>query len=292
VTSRSIEKMTTASEHPQARVAVITGAARRGGIGRAVAERLLRDGCAVVISDLVRPMESHAGYHGSGSDELASAVQELSALGLGAVAGHGCDVRRSADADALIAFAGERFGRIDVLVNNAGVAIGLGPVVECSDADWEVNLGVMATGVFNCSRAAARQMIAQGAGGRIVTVASQAGKLGQPWLGAYSAAKFAAIGLTQSLAHELGSHGITVNAVCPGTVLTPLLDVPGGIFDVYPARLGITREQYERKVLRTIPLGRYETPEDVAAAVGFLASGDGGYITGEALNVSGGQTMA
>jgi NAD(P)-dependent dehydrogenase (short-subunit alcohol dehydrogenase family) len=150
----------------------------------------------------------------------------------------------------------------------------------------------MASGVFYCARAAARQMLAQGDGGRIVTVASQAGKLAQPLLAAYSAAKFAAIGLTQSLAHELGPHGITVNAVCPGTVLTPLLDVPGGIFDVYPRRAGISREQYEQRVLRTIPLRRFETPEDVAAVVGFLASDAAAYITGEAVNVSGGQTMA
>ena len=273
-------------------MAVVTGAARRGGIGRAIATRLLGDGYAVVVSDLARPMGTHQDYQSAPSGELEQTVAELTELGLGDVAGCPCDVRSSADADALTALAVERFGRIDALVNNAGVAIGLGPVVDLTDADWQVNLDVMATGVFYCSRAAARQMIAQGSAGRIVTVASQAGKLGQPLLGAYCAAKFAAIGLTQVLAHELGPHGITVNAVCPGTVLTPLLDVPGGIFDVYPKTAGITREQYERKMLRTIPLGRFETPEDVAAAVGFLVSDDAAYITGEAVNVSGGQTMA
>jgi NAD(P)-dependent dehydrogenase (short-subunit alcohol dehydrogenase family) len=274
------------------RVALITGAARRGGIGRAIAARLLRDGCTVVISDLERPMSTHPDYQGSGASELAQAAADLAELGLGEVAPCACDVRSSAQVDALVQFTLSRFGRLDVLVNNAGIAIGLAPVVELSDEDWEVNLSVMATGVFNCSRAAARVLIAQGEGGRIVTVASQAGKLGQPWLGAYCAAKFAAIGLTQVMAHELGPHDITVNAVCPGTVSTPLLDVPGGIFDVYPKRAGITREQYERKVLRSIPLGRYETPDDVAGAVSFLVSADGAYVTGEALNVSGGQTMA
>ncbi|HTX08694.1 MAG TPA: SDR family oxidoreductase [Solirubrobacteraceae bacterium] len=275
-----------------ARVAIVTGAGRRGGIGLAIARQLLSDGCAVVVSDLERPMSSHPDYQGARRDELAIAAGELAGLGIGAVATCGCDVQNSDEAERLVAFAVERFGRLDVMVNNAGVAIGLGPVVELTDADWKVNLDVMATGVFNCSRAAARRMIEQGEGGRIITIASQAGKLGQPWLGAYCAAKFAAVGLTQVMAHELGPHGITVNAVCPGTVLTPLLDVRGGIFDVYPARAGITREQYERRVLRTIPLRRFQTPEDVASAVGFLASSQGGYITGEAMNVSGGQTMA
>jgi len=270
------------------KVALITGAARRGGIGRAIAERLLRDGHAVVVSDLGAPMATHPDYASAQPTELDEAVSELG----GDVAGHPCDVRDADQVQALIDFTVERFGRLDVLVNNAGVAIGLSPVVDLSEDDWRVNLDVMATGVFLCSRAAARRMIEQGDGGRIVTVASQAGKLGSPWLAAYSAAKFAAIGFTQSLAHELGEHGITVNAVCPGTVLTPMLDVPGGIFDVYPRMAGITREQYERKLLRTIPAGRFETPEDVAAAVGFLVSDDAAYITGEALNVSGGQTMA
>ncbi len=271
------------------KVALVTGAARRGGIGRAIAARLLRDGMAVVVSDLGRPMDTHPDYRSAQPSELEQAVAELSALG--DVAARDCDVRDGAQVDALVEFAVERFGRLDVVVNNAGVAIGLAPVVELSEEDWRVNLDVMATGVFLCSRAAARRMIEQGEGGRIVTVASQAGKAGSPWLAAYCAAKFAAIGFTQSLAHELGEHGITVNAVCPGTVLTPLLDVPGGIFDVYPRMAGITRDQYERKLLRSIPLGRFETPEDVAGAVGFLVSDDAAYITGEAVNVSGGQTM-
>jgi NAD(P)-dependent dehydrogenase (short-subunit alcohol dehydrogenase family) len=268
------------------KVAVVTGAARRGGIGRAIAARLLRDGMRVMISDLGRPMDSHPDYQGARATDLDDAVAELAAGG--DVAGTACDVRNTEQVDALLDATVERFGRVDVLVNNAGVAIGLAPVTELGDDDWQVNLDVMAGGVFRCSRAAARLMIEQGDGGRIVTVASQAGLAGQPWLAAYCAAKFAAIGFTQSLAQEMGPHGVTVNAVCPGTVLTPLLDVPGGIFDVYPRMAGITREQYERKVLRTIPLGRYETPEDVASAVAFLASDDAAMITGQVLCVDGG----
>jgi NAD(P)-dependent dehydrogenase (short-subunit alcohol dehydrogenase family) len=223
-------------------------------------------------------------------EKLQQVCAEITSAG-GTAEAVACDIADSKALAAVVEGVAERLGRIDVLVNNAGIAVGLAPVVELSEADWRVNLDVMATGVFLCSRAAARRMVAQGDGGRIVTVASQAGKAGTPWLAAYCAAKFAAIGFTQSLAHELGEHGITVNAVCPGTVLTPLLDVPGGIFDTYPRMMGITREQYERKLVRSIPLGRFETPEDVAAAVAFLASDDAAYITGEALNVTGGQTM-
>jgi len=267
----------------------VTGAARRGGIGRAIAARLVRDGLRVMVSDLERPMQSHPDYASAKPTELQEAVDELGRDG--EVAGHPCDVRDTDQVEALFDATLERFGRLDVLVNNAGLAIGLSPVTELSDSDWQVNIDVMAGGVFRCSRGAARRMVEQGEGGRIITVASQAGLVGRPWLAAYCAAKFAAIGFTQSLAHELGRYGITVNAVCPGTVRTPLLDVPGGIFDAYPKLAGITREQYERKVVRTIPLGRFETPEDVAASVGFLASEDAAYITGAALNVSGGQTM-
>ena len=271
------------------KVALVTGAARRGGIGRAIAARLLRDGMAVVLSDLGRPMDTHPATPPRGprtsmrpwpSSRRSGRSRRAPATCATASRSNRCSSSRPTDS-----------ARIDVLVNNAGIAVGLTPVVELSEADWRVNLDVMATGVFLCSRAAARLMVAQGEGGRIVTVSSQAGKAGAPWLAAYCAAKFATIGFTQSLAHELGEHGITVNAVCPGTVLTPLLDVPGGIFEVYPRIAGITREQYERKLLRSIPLGRFETPEDVAAAVGFLVSDDAGYITGEALNVTGGQTM-
>ncbi|MFI5035467.1 MAG: SDR family NAD(P)-dependent oxidoreductase [Acidimicrobiales bacterium] len=271
------------------KVAIVTGAARKGGIGRAIARRLLVDGYRVVVSDLVRPMESHPDYEGSGANELDECVENLG--GAPRVVGVGCDVRDEAQVETLLDVALAQFGRLDVMVNNAGIAIGLGPVAELTLSDWQVNLDVMATGVFLCSRGAVRRMIAQGEGGRVITVASQAGKLGTAWLSAYCAAKFAAIGFTQSLAHEVGEYGITVNAVCPGTVATPLLGVKGGIFDVYTKMTGMDLEQYQRRLIRSIPLRRFETPEDVAGAVAFLASADAAYITGEALNVTGGQTM-
>jgi len=272
-----------------ARVAVVTGAGRAGSIGRAIARRLLHDGYAVVVSDVGGALDSHPDYEVAPGSALADAVAELSAFG--DVHGLPCDVRDADQVEALLDGALARFGRLDALVNNAGLAVGLTPVTELSEADWRLNLDVMATGVFLCSRGAARRMVAQGEGGRIVTIASQSAKTGMPLLAAYTAAKFAALGFTQSLAQELGAHGITVNAVCPGTVDTPLLSVRGGVFEAYTGLTGLDEETYKRRLLRQIPLGRFATPDDVAAAVGFLASPAAAYVTGESVNVTGGQEM-
>jgi NAD(P)-dependent dehydrogenase (short-subunit alcohol dehydrogenase family) len=270
-------------------VALVTGAARQGSIGRAIARRLLADGHRVVLSDLAGPLDTHPEYRSAGSADLAEALTELSPLGeVHTLTG---DVRRPDEVQSLVDGTVARYGRLDVLVNNAGLGVGLTPVVDMRPEDWNLNLDVMATGVFLCSQAGARQMLAQGTGGRIITIASQAGKTGMPYLAAYCAAKFAAIGFTQALAHELGPRGITVNAVCPGTVDTPLLNVPGGVIDLYTGLGAISEEKYRSRLLRAIPLGRFAQPEDIADSVGFLASPAAAYITGEALNVTGGQEM-
>jgi NAD(P)-dependent dehydrogenase (short-subunit alcohol dehydrogenase family) len=271
------------------RVAVITGAAREGSIGRAIARRLLEDGLRVVISDVGGALDTHPDYEVAPQPALEQAERALCAHG--PVRSTVCDVRKADEVAELVAFARREFDRIDVMVNNAGLGVGLTPVTELEQSDWQLNLDVMATGVFLCSRAAARAMIEQGDGGRIITIASQAGKTGMPLLAAYCAAKFAAIGFTQALAHELGPHAITVNAVCPGTVDTPLLAVRGGVFDAYTKATGHSVEDYRRRLLRQIPLGRFAAPEDIAAAVGFLASDAASYVTGESINVTGGQEM-
>jgi NAD(P)-dependent dehydrogenase (short-subunit alcohol dehydrogenase family) len=267
------------------RVALVTGAGREGSIGRAIARRLLRDGFAVMVSDLASGLADRPDYEAgalTGTAELAA---------LGQVAAMSCDVRVADQVQALVDGTVERFGRLDVIVNNAGLAVGLVPVVELSEADWRLNLDVMATGVFLCARAAARRMIEQGEGGSIITIASQSSKTGFPLLGAYTAAKFAALGLTQVLAQELGRHAIRVNAVCPGTIDTPLLAVRGGVFDAYTELTGTSLEDYRRRLTRQIPLGRFGTPSDVADVVGFLASPGARYVTGESINVTGGQEM-
>lgn len=271
------------------RVALVTGAGRRTGIGRSIAERLLRDGYAVVISDIGERFAEKPDYEAVEMSELDATVAELAALG--EVLAVRCDVRDEVQVDAMVAQVVDRFGRLDVLVNNAGVGGGLGEVVDMALADWQLNIDVMATGVFLCSRAAARHLVDRGEGGRIISIASQAGKSGMPLLGAYSAAKFAAIGLTQAMAHELGPHGVTVNAICPGTIDTPMLELEGGLMDVYSRRFNMERDQYRRRVTRTIPLGRFGQPADIAGCVSWLASDDASFVTGEAVNVTGGQEM-
>lgn len=274
---------------PAPRIVVVLGGARRGGMGRQIAEAFLELGDTVVISDLGAPIDSHPDYEVAPPSDLQTAATELEALG--PVRAIACDVTNEQQVIALFDAVQAEFGRVDVMVNCAGLAIGLSPVAELSLRDWQVNLDVMATGAFLCAREAARRMLAQGTGGRILTIASQAGKTGQLYLAAYSAAKFAVIGLTQSMAAELGQFGITVNAICPGTIDTPLLAVKGGVYETFSGAAGKTEDEYRARLMRQIPARRFGTVDDIAAAAVFLASEGASFITGEALNVTGGQEM-
>lgn len=270
------------------RVVVLTGGARAGGMGRAIAESFLRLGDAVVLSDVGAPLASHPDYEVAPPDHLQQAADELAELG--PVLPVPCDVTDEDQVVALFDRAIAEHGRVDVVVNCAGLAIGLTPITELSLRDWQVNVDVMATGAFLVGREAARRMVPQGSG-RIITIASQAGKTGMPLLAAYSAAKFAVIGLTQSMAGELGEHGVTVNAICPGTIDTPLLAVKGGVYQTFSHAAGRSEDDYRARLARQIPARRFGTPEDIAAAAVYLASEGAAFVTGEALNVTGGQEM-
>jgi meso-butanediol dehydrogenase/(S,S)-butanediol dehydrogenase/diacetyl reductase len=269
------------------KVAIITGAGRRAGLGEAICRRLAAEGAAVVLTDIGAPAAHLPADRIGTTAEMQQIVDELVTGGAQAI----CvplDVRNEQQVEAAVARAVATFGRLDILVNNAGIGYLMEPMLALSRDKWQAVLDVNLTGAFLCSRHAAAQMIRQGQGGRIVNIASVAGKSGSVHLSAYSASKHGLIGLTRSAALELGEHRITVNAICPNHVTTGL----GHVQNAYrAAQRGLTVEEYLRQMRERIPLGRVGLAEDTAKACAFLCSDEAAYITGEALNVSGGQEM-
>jgi NAD(P)-dependent dehydrogenase (short-subunit alcohol dehydrogenase family) len=271
------------------KVALVTGAARRRSIGRATALRLAREGADVACLDIARPYREFPQYGVASADELDEVVREIQGLGRRALALR-ADVSSWDEVHAAVARAYDALGRIDICCNvagGAGAGMGAGPLLQIAESEWDRVIDVNLKGTWIVARACAERMLAGGRGGRIVNVSSQAGKRGFAMLGAYCAAKAGVILLTQVLAQELGASGITVNAVCPGTVDTDLLNKD----KQFEQMVGILEGDFQRWVSREIPLNRLQTPDEVAAAIAFLASDDAAYITGEAINVSGGQTM-
>jgi meso-butanediol dehydrogenase/(S,S)-butanediol dehydrogenase/diacetyl reductase len=269
------------------KVALVTGAGRHNGLGEAICQRLCAAGARVVATDLGTPQPQMGKEHIGTSAELASVVAGLRAQGGEAIAAP-LDVRDEAQVEAAVAAAVDAYGRLDILVNNAGIGYLIAPVVELTREQWQAILDVNLMGAFLCTKHAARRMISQGQGGRIVNIASQAAKSGHRHMAAYAASKHGMGGLTRSAAMEFGPHGITVNAVCPNHVTTGL----GAVQNEYFASLnGQTVEQYLAGMRERIPMRRVGLPSDTAAAVAFLCSDEAAYITGEAMNVSGGVEM-
>jgi meso-butanediol dehydrogenase / (S,S)-butanediol dehydrogenase / diacetyl reductase len=256
------------------RVAIITGGG--SGIGRGVAERFAKEGAKLSLIDL----------NAKGLEETAAALKEADAE----VDVHQADVSQTTDVEAFFAKTVERFGRVDICVNNAGIGNPPAPIVQMTDEGFDRTVAVNLRGVFLCMRAAGRQMIAQGGGGRIISVASQAGKTGFAMLGPYCATKAGVILMSKAMAKEVGPLKITVNAVCPGTIDTPLLR---GTLDPILDATGKTLEEWAmtESQMPPIPLGRIGYPKDVANVITFLASHDADYMTGQAINISGGQEM-
>lgn len=268
------------------KVAIVTGSARPKGLGEAMVKRLAQEGCKVVVSDLgaARGKEMPADAIGS-TVEIDAMVSQIRAEG-GEAMGVACDVLEEAQVQALVATTVRHYGRLDIMVNNAGIGYLMKPTIEMTQADWDAVLGVNLRGAFFGIKYAALQMIAQKRGGRIINIGSQASKSGFPFAAAYVASKHGMVGLTRSAAIELGPQGITVNTICPNHVTTGLGAWQNQFFS---AATGRTQEKYLADMRARIPMGRPGLQEDIAKACAFLASDQANYITGESMNVSGGE---
>jgi len=269
------------------KVAVVTGAGRRRGLGQGIVRRLAAGGAHVVLSDLGAAADSAtpADMVGS-SEEMRAIAVEVAAAHDVRVLSFPCDVRDRARVEELARFAQRELGALDIWVNNAGIGYLMKPLLEVGPEDWQAVIDVNLTGCFNGLQAAARIMTAQGRGGRIINIASQAAKSGFPFAAAYCSSKHGLVGLVRSAAIELGPFGITVNNVCPNHVTTGL-----GAWqnDYFSRKLGLELDEYLERMRGRIPLRRCGVPEDTANAVAFLCSDASAYITAESLNVSGGE---
>lgn len=267
------------------KVVICTGAGRAQGLGAGILRRMAEEGCKVVVTDLGKPDQFLADDDIGATDEMNQIADELRGL-TGDVLAVPCDVRKEADVRNLMDTTVSEFGRVDVLVNNAGIGYMLKPFSEVSLEEWQIVIDVNLTGAFLCAKYAALEMIRQGHGGRIINIASQAAKSGFPDLAAYVSSKHGMVGMTRALATELGEHQITVNAVCPNHVTTGLGARQN---EYYAQRQNLSLDEFMSAMRARIPLGRPGLVTDTAAAVAFLASDDAQYITGEAMNVSGGE---
>lgn len=255
----------------QDKIVFITGAGT--GIGRAVALALAEEGAYVAISDV--NLET--------AEETAKLVREKGRHSLA----FKVDVTKRADIEKAVEATVEEFGRLDVMVNNAGVST-INKAIDLTEEEWDFNMDVNAKGVFFGCQVAAKQLIKQGQGGKIINTASMAGKMGVPLLAHYAASKWAVLGLTQTFALELAPYGITVNAVCPGYVRTGMQSRE---VEWEAQLLGKTPDEVLQSYVDKTPLGRLETPEDVAQVFVFLVSKRSNFMTGQAINVTGGVRM-
>jgi D-sorbitol dehydrogenase (acceptor) len=249
--------------------ALITGSAR--GIGRAFAEAYVREGATVAIADI----------------NLEAAQKTASEIGANAYAVK-LDVTDQASIDAAVKAVESKAGGLDILINNAAL-FDLAPIVEISRASYEKLFSVNVAGTLFMLQAAARSMIARGKGGRIINIASQAGRRGEPLVAVYCATKAAVISLTQSAGLDLIKHRINVNGIAPGVVDSDMWDEVDSLFAKYENR---PKGEKKRLVGEGVPYGRMGKPEDLAGMAVFLASADAEYIVAQTYNVDGGQWMS
>jgi len=272
------------------RVVLVTGCARSRGIGRAIAVAFARAGAGVVVTDVAAGGARNENEEGleekrlgwKGLDSLAGEIQSLGRRVLTLVG----DVSHAADAERFVAEALAQFGRIDVLINNAAAPHGADRRLlwEVPEEAWDLVIDVNLKGAFLMSRAVIPHMLKRGSG-RIISMASVSGKRGTARRGAYSASKFGIIGLTQVMAQELGAHGITANAICPGSVETSRRE------STSRRERALAERDPNAPVLSLPPTGRVARPDDIARLALFFASEASDHITGQAWNVDGGTVM-
>jgi len=251
-------------------VAVVTGGG--SGIGAEICRAFAQEGALVAVTDLRQ----------EAAEQVAAEIRQAG----GVARAWAFDVAERAAVEAAAAEVERRLGPLAIWVNNAGVSY-IMPFLECSDDGWERTLRVNLTGAFIGCQVAIRRMLPRGSG-VVLNMSSQSGKVGNSHYAAYCASKFGIIGLTQSLAVEFAGQGIRVNALCPGVVFTPLWEEMKAD---YALKRGIQPEEVRPYLENKIPMGRLCTPEDVARTAVFLASAAAAYITGQAINISGGSVM-
>lgn len=255
----------------EGQVAIVTGGGQ--GLGEALAQRLDQESCKVVVADI--NLEAAQNVARGLKDAIAVKVDV-------------CDEQMVED---MVKITIEKYHQLDILVSNAAILFAK-PVIDFPAAQWQKMIEVNLVGYFLCAKAAAKVMIPNRKG-NIIQINSKSGKKGSYKNSAYAAAKFGGIGFTQSLALEMAEYGIRVNAICPGNLLnSPLWNSgPNSLFKQYAANQGIAEEQVRQKYLNQVPLGRSCEYEDIANVMVFLASDEASYMTGQAINVTGGQEM-
>jgi len=254
------------------KIAIVTGAAQ--GLGEHLAQRLVKEGASVALWDI--------------SDTVLKTAEKIAAEFPGRASGYVVNVTQEKEVDDTAQDVVKKYGRLDIMVANAGIVRAY-EITDFPLAEWRQTIEVNLTGYFLCARTAARIMKKQKSGA-IIEINSKSGKKGSYKNCAYAASKFGGIGLTQSIALDLAPYGVRVNAVCPGNLLDSPLWV-NSLFDQYAKKWGISKEEVRKKYIDQVPLGRSCTYEDVANAVVFLAGEQSSYMTGQAINVTGGQEM-
>jgi len=252
------------------RVALITGAAR--GIGRSIALKFAGEGAAIAVTDIR-------------GETLKETAEEIEGKG-GQVVFRQADVTISGQISELVNYVAQKMGVIDILVNNAGISK-ITPFLETTEELWDRTMQVNLKSMFLCCQAVIPGMIKKGEG-KIINMSSQSGKRGSIWHAAYCVSKFGVIGLTQSLALEFAPYQINVNALCPGVVPTPVWEE---MAPDYARKRGIRKDLWKKDLMKGIPLRRLGSTEDVADLALFLASRHSDYITGQAINLSGGSVL-